>query len=126
MKRIQYTNIPLFKSHSLIDMFKNRNLKFILPVLFAILAFGIKVARAEDDDDDNIIVEIVTDLFVGALVGACQSNEACNAVLGTFCMFFLFIAVILWCASGCECSSPSGRDFRRAGTMYVGSRLTRR
>ena len=75
-------------------MFKNRNLKFILPVLFAILAFGIKVARAEDDDDDNIIGEIVTDLLVGALVGTCQSNEACNNVLGIFCMFFLFIALI--------------------------------
>lgn len=107
-------------------MFKNRNLKFILPVLFAILAFGIKVARAEEDDDDNIISEIVTDLLVGALVGTCQNNEACNAVLGTFCMFVLFIALILWCVSGCECGSPSGRDFRRAGTMYVGSRLTRR
>ena len=107
-------------------MFKNRNLKFILPVLFAILAFGIKVARAEDDDDDNIIGEIVTDLLVGALVGTCQSNEACNNVLGIFCMFFLFIALIMWCATGCEPCQPSGRDFRRVGTMYVGSRLTRR
>ena len=106
-------------------MFKNRNLKFILPVLFAIFAFGIKVARAEDDDDDNIIGEIITDLFVGAAVGTCQSNEACNAALSTLCMFFLFIAVILWCATGCECSSPSQKSFRRAGTMYVGSRLTR-
>lgn len=106
-------------------MLKNKNLKFIIPVLFAIFAFGIKVARADDDDDDNFLSEIVIDLIIGVAIGACQNNPTCDATLSIFCMVFLFISLICWCASGCEVSSPSRKDFRRAGTMYIGNRLIR-
>ena len=107
-------------------MLKNKNLKFIIPVLFAIFAFGIKVARADDDDDDdNFLSEIVIDLIIGVAIGACQNNPTCHAKLGMFCMVFLFISLIYWCASGCVISSPSRRGYRRAGTMYIGNRLIR-
>ena len=82
--------------------------------------------RAEDDDEDDILGEILVDILVGAAIAVCQSNAACNGLLTLVTVIFITISLIGWCLSGCECDceAPSRRQMRRAGTIGVGYGLT--
>ena len=125
---IEPSTIALFKNtfitHNL-TMFKNRFSYYILMLIFGIMMFTIKFARAEEDEDDDIIGEIIVDLLVGAAVGVCQSNAACNFMLTIIALIFIVFALINACINGCDdMRYPTSREMRRASTMYVGSRLT--
>ena len=106
-------------------MFKNRYSYYVLMLIFGIMMFTIKFARAEEDDEDDIIGEMIVDLLVGAAVGVCQSNAACNFMLTIITLIFIVFALINACINGCDdMRYPTSREMRRAGTMYLGSRLT--
>ena len=125
---IQHTPIDLSNTHynSQSTMFKNRFSQYILMLFFGIMMFTIKFARGEEDDDDDIIGEIIVDLLIGAAVSVCQSNAVCNLYLTLFTVLFVVIALVNACINGCEDARyPSRREIRRAGTVYVGSRLFR-
>ncbi len=89
--------------------------------------FCTKVVRAEDDDDDNILGELIIDMLTGAAVAACQSNASCNAILAITTFIFTIIALVGWCMTGCncDCEAPTRRDMRRAGGMGLGYSIGR-
>jgi len=106
-------------------MFKNRFSHYVLMLIFGIMMFTIKFARAEEDEEDDIIGEMIVDLLVGAAVGVCQSNAACNFMLTIITLIFIVFALINACINGCDdMRYPTSREMRRASTMYLGSRLT--
>ena len=113
-----------FTTHNL-TMFKNRYSHYVLMLIFGIIMFTIKFARAEEDEEDDIIGEMIVDLLVGAAVGVCQSNAACNFMLTIITTIFIVFALLNACINGCDdMRYPTSREMRRASTMYLGSRLT--
>jgi len=118
-------------SHSTVSITQtNMSLKsktlYYLPFVFMLFLFCTKVVRAEDDDEDDILGEILVDIMVGAAIAVCQSNAVCNGLLTLVTVIFITISLIGWCLSSCECDceAPSRRQMRRAGTIGVGYGLT--
>lgn len=103
----------MFSKQTLVKIF------FLLTIFLTILP---KFVRADDDDDDNIVGEIIVDLFVGIALAACETSAACSSFMTIISLIFLFIGIITWCASGADCRdcSPSRKSFRRAGTTGIG------
>ena len=98
----------------------------ILPYLFVFFALLVSVARAEDDDDDNIIGEIIIDLFVGAAVEVCSMYATCHLIMMTFGIIAFIIVVIGTCSG--EIGSDeifNFRNIRRGTTMGAGRALAR-
>ena len=58
---IQHTPIDLSNTHynSQSTMFKNRFSHYVLMLIFGIMMFTIKFARAEEDEEDDIIGEMI-------------------------------------------------------------------
>jgi hypothetical protein len=102
--------------------------KYRLQIIISLLIGGLLCVCAEEEDPGlaEVLGEVVVDLLVGFAIGQCQQNPACNSMLSFFVLIFLIIGVGCWCLTGCECEKPSPRNFRRAGTMWVGSRLAYR
>ena len=78
--------------------------------------------RAEDDDDE-ILSELLTDLMVGVAVSACETNAMCSAFMTIVTIAFIIISLIGFCINGCRCDDeyrPSRKSFRRAGTGVIG------
>ena len=106
-------------------MFKNRFSHYVLMLIFGIMMFTIKFARAEEDEEDDIIGEMIVDLLVGAAVGVCQSIAACSFMRTIITLIFIVFALLNACINGCDdMRYPTSREMRRASTMYLGSRLT--
>lgn len=99
---------------------------YYLPFVFMLFIFCTKVVRAEDDDEDDILGEIIVDILVGTALAVCQSNAVCNGLLTLLTIIFITFSLIGWCLSGCECDceAPNRRQMRRTGTIGLGYGLT--
>jgi hypothetical protein len=96
----------------------------ILPY-FAFFIF-VSVARAEDDDD-NIIGEIITDLLVGAAIEVCSMYATCRLIMVFFTFTALIIIVIALCLGEIGCKDIFNcRNARRGATMGAGGAIVRR
>ena len=49
--------------------------------LALLLVAQLDVARADDDDDDNVVGEIVVNILVGLVVGICAESETGRAIM---------------------------------------------
>tara|TARA_B110000495_G_C22939222_1_gene549465 strand:+ start:812 stop:1126 length:315 start_codon:yes stop_codon:yes gene_type:complete len=95
----------------------------ILPY-FAFFIF-VSVARAEDDDD-NIIEEIITDLLVGAAIEVCSMYTTCSLIMVFFTFGTLIIIAIALCIGEIGCSDIFNcRNARRGATMGAGRAMVR-
>ena len=86
--------------------------------------FGFFVAKAEDDDEDDISGEIVADLFIGLGIAICEEFVMCK--------FFMLLAglisfiVFLIGSSDVSCLDLfTSRNTRRGLTVGAGYGLTR-
>jgi len=104
-------------------MLSKYRFQIIISLLFCTL---LCVAEEEDQGLAEVLGEIAADLLVGFAIGQCQQNPTCNSIMTLFVLFVLFIGLVFWCLTGCECEKPTSRDFRRAGTVWAGSRLAYR
>lgn len=103
-------------------MFSKQTLTKIFFFFTIALVILPKFIRAEDDDDD-LLGELLTDLMVGVAVSACETNAMCSAFMTIVSITVIIISLIGCCINGCRCDdeySPSGRTFRRAGTGAIG------
>ena len=94
-------------------------------ISFLVLSSLFVAVKAETDDDDDILGEILFDLLTGIAVDMCTENAACSGLLSIFCCVFIFIGLIMWCCTGecmCDCDRKTAR---RAGTVYAGAEMSR-
>lgn len=94
-------------------------------ISFLVLSSLFVAVKAETDDDDDILGEILFDLLTGIVVDMCTQNVACSGLLSIFCCVFIFIGLIMWCCTGecmCDCDRKTAR---RAGTVYAGAEISR-
>ena len=117
----------IVKTNKQTNMSIKSKIVYYLPFVFMLFLFCTKVVRAEDDDEDDILGELIIDILAGAAVAACQSNASCNAVLTITTFIFIIIALVSWCMDGCncDCEAPTRRQWRRAGGMGIGYGLGR-
>ena len=77
-----------------------------------------------NDDDDDVVGEIISDLFVGAALAMCEHYAWCQMLLITAVVAFVVVAAIIFISTGeCLCSCPSRKNIRRSATVYGGYRL---
>ena len=103
-------------------MFSKQTLTKIFFFFTIALVILPKFIRAEDDDDE-ILGELLTDLMVGVAVSACETNAMCNAFMTIVTIAFIIISLIGFCINGCRCDdeyTPTRKSFRRAGTSAIG------
>ena len=103
-------------------MFSKQTLTKIFFFLTIALAILPKFIRAEDDDDE-ILSELLTDLMVGVAVSACETNAMCSAFMTIVSFAVIIISLIGFCINGCRCDDeyrPSRSTLRRAGTGAIG------
>ena len=95
-----------------------------LTVIFLIIMFSMfTVAKAESDDDDDILGEIVIDIMTGIFLEMCSESATCSSLLMITMMALLLTIVILSCITGeCLFKLPTSRDVRRGATVYAGMR----
>ena len=98
--------------------------KTIFYSMVFITFFGLFVAKAEDDEDDDISGEIVADLFIGLGIAICEEFVMCK--------FFMLLAgligfiVFLIGSSDVSCLDLfTSRNTRRGLTVGAGYGLTR-
>ena len=98
-----------------------------LTVIFLIIMFSMfTAARADSDDDDDILGEIVIDIMTGIFLEMCSESATCSSLLMITMMALLLIIVILSCITGeCLCELPTSRQVRRGATVYAGMRTRR-
>lgn len=87
-----------------------------------ILAIMPKFIRAEDDDD-NLLGDVLTDIMVGVAVASCETNALCSAFMTIVSIAFIIIILIGCCINGCRCDDeyrPSRKSLRRVGTSAIG------
>ena len=92
--------------------------------LLVIMSF-IMMVRGEDDD--NVLAEIVDDLFIGAAVEICSAFYVCHMILLTLG----FMCSVLLCIGLCSGDIAFDEVFncknvRRGGTVMVGRDIVRR
>ena len=98
-----------------------RNTMLCVLILFALV---VSVAGAEDNDDD-ILREIATDLAIGAFMEICSSFAMCHLFMVTL-GFMAFVVVIIGICSGeigCD-EIFNCRNVRRGATIGIGRRVT--
>ena len=103
-------------------MFSKQTLTKIFFFFTIALVILPKFIRAEDDDDE-ILGELLTDLMVGVAVSACETNAMCSAFMTIVTIAVIIISLIGFCINGCRCDdeyTPSRKSFRRAGTSALG------
>ena len=95
--------------------------------LLIALIFMIKfmMVFAEDDDDD-IMGEIIFDIFVGVAMEVCTHYATCSLIMSITFMAILILAFI-GCVLGLVKPGDvvNARNVRRVGTHYVGRSLVR-
>ena len=96
-------------------------------VLFVIIMFSMFTAvKAESDDDDEILSEVLIDLLTGVVLEMCTENETCGYLLYISTIAILLIGIVVTCITGeCFFDRPTWRDVRRGATVYGGMRLKR-
>lgn len=101
-----------------------RKMVFALITMFVLFSLFTAV-RAETDDDDDILGEILVDLLTGIAVDMCSQSVACSQVMFVLCALFLVVGLLITCCTGeciCDCDR---RTVRRAGTVYTGAQISR-
>lgn len=96
-------------------------------VLFVVIMFSMFTAvKAESDDDDDILGEVLIDLFTGVVLETCTESETCGYLLYIFTVAIILFGIIMTCITGeCFFERPTLRDVRRGATVYGGMRLRR-
>lgn len=97
---------------------------FVLLGLFILFSLFTAV-KAETDDDDDILGEILIDLMTGIAIDMCSQNAVCSQVMFMMTALMLVLAVLISCCTGeciCECDRKTAR---RAGTTYAGVQMSR-
>ena len=90
------------------------------------LIFMIKFMMVFAEDDDDIMGEIIFDIFVGVAMEVCTYYTTCSLI-----MSITFIAILILTIIGCVLGlvKPgdvvNARNARRVGTHYVGRSLVR-
>ena len=91
-------------------------------ILFVLSLLG--CGTFAEDDDDEFVVEFISDLLLGAALAVCGHYAWCQMLLITMALAFVVIAIIMFISTGeCLCKRPTGKDFRRSATVYGGYRL---
>lgn len=101
-------------------------------LIYAIVFLTLISQVRGDDDEDNILGEIITDIMVGTAVAACETSAACNGLL-TIISFISVLFVLTTCICGSDRdrdelweSMPSGRRVASTGAGYaIGTRIFR-
>jgi hypothetical protein len=102
--------------------------KLIVSSLFLVLFLGFFVTKivAKDDDEDNIIGEIVTDLFIGVAVSICEKFVICKFFMFLISFMFVMIIIVGVCVGEINVTDIcNGRNTRRALTVGAGYGLVR-
>ena len=96
-------------------------------VLFVVIMFSMFTAvKAETDDDDEILGEVLIDLLTGVVLEMCTESETCGYLLYIFTVAIILFGIIMTCVTGeCFFERPTLRDVRRGATVYGGMRLKR-
>ena len=96
-------------------------------ILFVIIMFSMFTAvKAESDDDDDILGEVLIDLLTGVVLEMCTESETCSSFLFVITIAILLIGIVITCITGeCFFERPTLRDVRRGATVYGGMRLRR-
>lgn len=92
---------------------------------FLVLSSLFVAVKAESNEDDDIVGEILFDLATGIAVDMCTQSAVCANMMFIFCTVFLSMALVIWCCTGeciCECDRKTAR---RAGTVYAGAEISR-
>jgi len=101
-----------------------QNTVFVIITLFVLFSLFTAV-KAETDDDDDILGEILVDLLTGVAVDMCSQSVACSQAMFVTCALFLVVGLLISCCTGeciCECDRKTAR---RAGTVYTGAQMSR-
>jgi len=112
---------------SIVKFDSKKNLVFYL--LFCLCFYCVS---AEDIGSGSEIWEIVFDLCNGFLLGMCQTNEICSPLLGIVISFIVVSILVLLSVefavtgkcNSCRNFKITGRDVKRGGTMWIGSRFS--
>ena len=92
---------------------------FLLTIFLTILPKFVKA----DDDDDDIIGEIMIDLFIGVALAVCETSATCSSFMTIVTIAMILFTLLGCCISGCKCDDeyrPSGKTYRRIGTGAIG------
>ena len=92
---------------------------FLLTIFLTILPKFVKA----DDDDDDIVGEIIVDLFAGVAMAACETSATCSSFMTIFTIAMFLFTLLCCCINGCKCDDeyrPSGKTYRRIGTGAIG------
>ena len=98
-----------------------RNSTFLIAMLFMI-----KFIMVFAEDDDDIMGEIIVDLFIGAAMEVCSHYATCSII-----MSITFMAILILTLIGCVLGMiepgdvVNSRNVRRMSTHYIGRRLVR-
>tara|TARA_B100001121_G_C18617819_1_gene587780 strand:+ start:674 stop:1012 length:339 start_codon:yes stop_codon:yes gene_type:complete len=103
-------------------MFSKQTLAKIFFCLTIVIAILPKFVRAEDDDED-ILGEIMVDLFIGVAMAACETSATCSSFMTIVTIAIVLFTTLGCCINGCKCDdeyTPNRKIFRRVGTAGVG------
>ena len=82
--------------------------------------------KAESDDDEDILGEVLIDLLTGVVLEMCTESETCGYLLYIFTVAIILFGIIMTCVTGERFfERPTLRDVRRGATVYGGMRLKR-
>ena len=96
--------------------------------LIGMFAFAslITAVKAESDDDDDIVGEILIDLLTGAVLEMCTESVKCSQFLTIFTVATIIFGIVMTCITGeCFFERPTTRNIRRGATVYGGMRALR-
>ena len=91
--------------------------------VFASLIVG---AKAESDDEDDIVGEILFDLMTGFVLEMCTESATCGSFLTIIGVATILFGIVMTCVTGeCFFECPTSRQVRRGATVYAGMRTKR-
>ena len=88
--------------------------------------FGFFVAKAEDDEEDDISGEIIADLFIGLGIAICEEFVMCKFFMLLAGLIGFIVFIIGVCVGDVSCLDLfTSRNTRRGLTVGAGYGLTR-